>query len=233
MTECYPAWHDNKIGISIISERGLEGCNRSVRPKIIAMLVIAFLLLALTHKLFMMLLLFIIACFIARGTASSWVKKKLTESFGPLRNARMEKLVGASLIMCAVSIAAAIAYFAGRFGLETYEEGHAIERVPLSNLLSGKGSLFTSTWTWQPEQDWAVIMAITYYIKHVNTTLHTYDVSLLVEDQRLNGKVTGCLSYSLYPKGNYTSGYLNYVHEEMFKVYDNGRESVWLMTYGA
>jgi len=99
----------------------------------------------------------------------------------------------------------------------------------LGDILGSQGGFFSTDWNKRPQQDWVNLMLLTPDLKSGSNLLRQYNVTLMLEDARIPGKITGWQSSMLYPIGEPKSPFMSSVHSSMYKIYDNGREYLWLI----
>ena len=99
----------------------------------------------------------------------------------------------------------------------------------LSGILGTQGSLFTTYWKFKPQSDWVRLMLSAQSVESGSSLLKLYNLTFMLEDARIPGQVTGWLSSRVYPDGDNQSMFMTSVHLTMYKMYDNGREYIWLL----
>lgn len=113
------------------------------------------------------------------------------------------------------------------------EKNMQVERLSLEDILAKKGVIFRSDWSLKPENDWISIFLGPFGLESAIQILeeNNYNATLCVEDQRANGKVIGWSSLYLFPLEENKSKFLVDLHQYMYKVYDSGREYIWIIEY--
>ena len=99
----------------------------------------------------------------------------------------------------------------------------------LGDILGSQGGLYNTVWDKRPQMDWVNLMLTAPDLKSGISLLKQYNVTFMLEDARIPGKVTGWQSTMLYPIGDQESPFMASVHSSMYKIYDNGREYLWLI----
>jgi len=110
-----------------------------------------------------------------------------------------------------------------------------LESISIDEIILNKGIPFESDWENRIISDWGRL----FIYKNTETQseiLSKYNTRLFIEDSRLNMKVVGYQSTILYPLDDSPAYFIDdgsiektSVHDNCFKIYDNGREIIWLL----
>lgn len=114
------------------------------------------------------------------------------------------------------------------YGIVTPEELD-VETRTLEEALAQKGQLFSTHWTIDMIRDWVSLYLHSPSFKDSSKILDKYRVSVFIEDARLNGKVIDYDWSTLWPKSSGSSPFIEGVHKETYKIYDNGIEMIWVV----
>jgi len=98
----------------------------------------------------------------------------------------------------------------------------------LWEIIRSQGIFFNTDSDLEMQIDWARLFYSTPDLRSGDTLLKQYNVTFMLEDARIPGKITGYGSAILYPIGA-ESSFMTSVHSSMYKIFDDGREYIWLI----
>lgn len=105
--------------------------------------------------------------------------------------------------------------------------GLEVETRSLESVFFSKGQIFSTHWSMDMIQDWVTLYLTGGNFKIASNILDKYNVTVFIEDQRLNGKVVDYDGKTLWPVSSDSSPFIVGVHKETYKIYDNGVEMIW------
>jgi hypothetical protein len=103
-----------------------------------------------------------------------------------------------------------------------------VETSSLESMLASKGQIFSTHWTLEMINDWVTLYLICRNMKDASNILDKYNVTVFIEDKRLNGKVVDYDGNTLWPHSG-SSQFIVGVHKETYIIYDNGVEMIWVV----
>lgn len=110
-----------------------------------------------------------------------------------------------------------------------------IQGISIDEIILNKGIPFESEWEIRIISDWGKVFLSTNLDTRLEI-LRRYDTKLFIEDTRLDMKIVGYQSIMLYPSGESHAYFIddgplekNSVHDNCYKIYENGREVIWLL----
>lgn len=97
----------------------------------------------------------------------------------------------------------------------------------IEEILSGKGTLFSTHWQEVVYTDWAILYLLNNGPSEAKDILNEYHTDVFIEDLRLDGKIFGYGGDNVYPRGPGAAPFIDGVHNATYKIYDNGIDVIW------
>ena len=104
-----------------------------------------------------------------------------------------------------------------------------VEPATFDEIIESQGVFFKSKWELKPETDWLYIFLSKTDPEKTAALLTLYKTEMLIEDVRLGGKISGWYSEIYYPLTGEIAPFIATTYKSSYKVYDNGRECIWLI----